>query len=174
MSLSDTGYRSQVIAYSHRIIWIWKDTFWSTSASFCPNHTSTSASSVFPSMPPLSTLPLGRHTSQFENLRSTISTTLLNLMVTNLGHIAVNKAVFIIHNEVFEILRRKHLPLPHVAQTRLLQQLPAALEGPLSCRQLQLLVEMWSRQCRGPMTDGPDGWLRKRRGRKRKNLEKNC
>lgn len=63
-------------------------------------------------------------------------------MGTNLGYIAVNKTVFIIHNEVFEVLRREHLPLPHVAQTRLLQHLPAALEGPLSFHQLLLLVEM--------------------------------
>lgn len=61
-------------------------------------------------------------------------------MATNLGHIAVNEAVFIIHNEVFEIVGGEHLPLPAVAQTRLLQQLPAALEGPLSCRQLRLRV----------------------------------
>ena len=47
--------------------------------------------------------------------------------------------MFIIHDEVFEVLRRKHLTLPGVAQTRLLQQLPAALEGPLSRLQLQLL-----------------------------------
>lgn len=59
-------------------------------------------------------------------------------MATNLGHVAVNEAVFIIHNEVFEIVGGEHLPLPAVAQTRLLQQLPAALEGPLSCRQLRL------------------------------------
>lgn len=59
-----------------------------------------------------------------------------------LGYIAVNKAVFIIHNEVFEIIRRKHLALPRVAQTRLLQQLPATLEGPLSCLQFQLLVSI--------------------------------
>lgn len=61
-------------------------------------------------------------------------------MVTNLGYITVNKPVFIIHNEVFEILRRKHPTFPRVAQTRLLQQLPAAWEGPMSCQQLQLLV----------------------------------
>lgn len=61
-------------------------------------------------------------------------------MGTNLGYVAVNEAVFVIHNEVFEILGREHPPLPRVAQTRLLQQLPAALEGPLSCQQLQLLV----------------------------------
>lgn len=63
-------------------------------------------------------------------------------MATNLGYIAVNEAVFIIHNEVFEILRRKHLPLPRVAQTRFLQQIPASLEGLLSCEQLLLLVGM--------------------------------
>lgn len=61
-------------------------------------------------------------------------------LVTNLGYIAVNKAVFVIHNEMFKVLGRKHLPLPHVAQTRLLQQFPAALEGPLSCQHLQLLM----------------------------------
>ncbi len=86
--------------------------------------------------------PQRGHTSQTENLCSTVSAAQLNPMVTNLGNIAVNKAVFIIHNEMFEILRRKHLPLPHVAQTRLLQQLPALLEGPLSCQQLQLLEEV--------------------------------
>lgn len=64
------------------------------------------------------------------------------LMVTNLGYVAVNKAVFIIHNKVFEILRRKHPPLPCVAQTLLLQQLPAALEGLLSCQQLLLVERM--------------------------------
>lgn len=59
--------------------------------------------------------------------------------VTNLGYVAVKKAVFIIHDEVLEILGREHLPLPLVAQTRLLQQLPAVLEGLLSRHQLQLL-----------------------------------
>lgn len=77
-------------------------------------------------------------------------------MVTNLGYVAVNKAVFIIHNEVFEILGRKHLPLPRVAQARLLQQLPAAMEGPLGCQQLQLLVGMPSGRCRTSQR-GP-GW----------------
>lgn len=65
---------------------------------------------------------------------------LLNLTVTNLGYVAVDEAVFIIHNEVFEVLGGKHLALPGVAQTRLLQQLPATLERPLSRQQLQLLV----------------------------------
>lgn len=51
---------------------------------------------------PLQLFPLAP--SQFENLWFTITAVLLVLMVTNLGHIAVNKAVFIIHNEVFEIL----------------------------------------------------------------------
>lgn len=61
-------------------------------------------------------------------------------MLTNLGYIAVNKAVHVVNNEVFEILGREHAALPRVAQTCLLQQLPAALEGLVSCQQLQLLV----------------------------------
>lgn len=59
---------------------------------------------------------------------------------TNLGYVAVNKAMFVVHNEVFEILWWKHPALLRVAQTCLLQHLPAALEGLLSCRQLQLLL----------------------------------
>ncbi|TNN59356.1 hypothetical protein EYF80_030459 [Liparis tanakae] len=51
--------------------------------------------------------------------------------------VAVDEAVFVVHDQVFEVLGRQHLALPRVAQTRLLQQLPATLEGPLS-RQLAL------------------------------------
>lgn len=36
--------------------------------------------------------------------------------LTNLGYVAVNKAMVIIHNEVFEIFRGKHLPFPCVDQ----------------------------------------------------------
>lgn len=87
-------------------------------------------------------------------------------MVTNLGNVAVNKAVFVIHNEVFEILGREHPALPRVAQTRLLQQLPAAVEGPLGCQQLQLLVmrTMWRRRERGTK--------RGDRGRKKQETQK--
>lgn len=71
---------------------------------------------------------------------SIISPPLIRLMLTNLWYVAVNKAVFVIHNEVFQILWWKHPALPRVTQTRLLQQLPAALEGLLSRRPLNLLL----------------------------------
>lgn len=108
----------------------------------------------------------------FEKFWSTITAALLDLMLTNLGYIAVNKAVFIIHNEVFQILRRKHLPLPHVAQTRLLQQLPAALEGPLSCQRLQLLAGMGSGRFKRGMKEEPHGWMGERKDRNRKTFQK--
>ena len=87
-------------------------------------------------------------------------------MLTNLGDVAVNKAVFIIHNEVFEILGREYPAFPHVAQTRLLQQLPAALEGPLSCQQLQLLG------MRTMLCPGEEGPRREEGAKKQKQLLK--
>lgn len=39
--------------------------------------------------------------------------------ITNLGYIALNKVMLIIHDQMFEIFRGKHLPFPCVAQTGL-------------------------------------------------------
>lgn len=59
---------------------------------------------------------------------------------THLGYVAVDEAVLVVHDQVPEVVRGQHLPLSILAQTRLLQQLPAAVEGPLGGRQLWLSV----------------------------------
>lgn len=59
---------------------------------------------------------------------------------THLGHVAVDEAVLVVYDQVLEVVGRQHLSLAAVAQTRLLQQLPAAVEGPLGGRQLRLPV----------------------------------
>lgn len=48
--------------------------------------------------------------------------------------------MLVVHDQVLEVVGRQHLPLVAVAQTRLLQELPAAVEGPLGSRQLRLPV----------------------------------
>lgn len=59
---------------------------------------------------------------------------------THLGHVAVDEAVLVVYDQVLEVVGRQHLSLAAVTQTRLLQQLPAAVEGPLGGRQLRLPV----------------------------------
>lgn len=59
---------------------------------------------------------------------------------THLWHVAVDEAVFVVHDEVLQVLGREDAAFLGVAQTRLLQQLPAVLERALLLRQLQLLV----------------------------------
>lgn len=48
--------------------------------------------------------------------------------------------MLVVYDQVLEVVGRQHLSLAAVAQTRLLQQLPAAVEGPLGGRQLRLPV----------------------------------